>query len=170
MSEPEAVIAATRYFRQYYRPMLRRAIKYVHNIQEAEDVVSDCWIRLVQQIPKLIAMDEAARSTYIMKSVQNEAIDHIRRQKKQGHLELADEYSATANLDQIVASNEYVHELLQLLPPHERRTMQLHIQGCSTGEIAAQLRLTQSSVRVYKLRAQRRLIDYIRAIETIGNI
>ncbi len=170
MSEPEVVIATTRYFTQYYRPMLRRAMKYVHNLQEAEDVVSDCWIKLIQQVSKLIEMDEPARSTYIMKSVQNEALDHIRHQKKHGYLELADEYAAITNLDQIVASNEYVHELLRLLPPHERRTMQMHIQGFSTSEIATQCRLTQSSVRVYKLRAQRRLIDYIHAIESIENL
>ena len=67
--EEEALIDEL--FTRYRTAMLGRALQYMKHVQDAEDVVSDAWMSLLRQLPKLVVMDERARSTYILRSVQN---------------------------------------------------------------------------------------------------
>lgn len=175
MCVQEIMQAAATYFRQYYSAMLRRAQKYVGNIEDAEDIVSECWLKLMRNISKLADMSIQARSTYIMKSVQSEAVSFLRKRRRQPELFLQDGIVLTPPLcnarspDQVVESREFVHELLCFLPNREREIISMYIQGYSTAEISAHLELSDSSVRVYKHRAQQRLNDYIRAVnETVA--
>lgn len=165
----EVMQAAAACFERYYPAMLRRATKYVDCFEDAEDIVSECWIKLICIVPKLMRMDIQARSTYIMKTVQNEAIDFIRKRQRCTDSPLTEIRATTISSgsicpEQIVESHEFVRELLQFLPNQERKIISMYIQGYSTGEIAVRLKLTASSVRVYKHRAQQRLIDYVEAI------
>ncbi len=166
----EVMQAAAAYFERYYPAMLRRATKYVDCFEDAEDIVSECWIKLIRMMPKLMRMDIQARSTYIMKSVQSEAVDFLRKRRRQPVTALQDGISFTSprrNIrpDQVVESQEFIHEVMQFLPNREREIISMYIQGYSTNEISAFLKLSTSSVRVYKHRVQRRLNDYVRAIK-----
>lgn len=35
-------------FQQYYRPLCLYALHYLHDLDEAEDVVQDCFVRLLE--------------------------------------------------------------------------------------------------------------------------
>lgn len=140
--------------------------------EDAEDIVSEYWIKLICMVPKLMRMDIQARSTYIMKTAQNEAIDFIRKRHRCTDSPLTEIHATTISSgslcpEQIVESHEFDRELLWFLPNQERKIIFMYIQGYSTDEIAVRLKLAASSVRVYKHRAQQRLIDYIHAIETL---
>ena len=81
MSDKDWLSLGTLY-KQYTASMFRRAMQYVNNKEDAEDVVSEAWLSLLGHFHKLLDMEEKARSTYIMRCVQSTAIDHLRRNKK----------------------------------------------------------------------------------------
>lgn len=48
-------------FQQYYRPLCLYATHYLHDIDEAEDVVQDCFVKLISRN----IMPETSRLSYI---------------------------------------------------------------------------------------------------------
>ena len=62
-------------FQQYYRPLCLYATHYLHDVDEAEDVVQDCFVRLMQRkmLPQNI-------KSFLYTSVRNACIDLLRRQ------------------------------------------------------------------------------------------
>ena len=60
--EEEALIDEL--FTRYRTAMLGRALQYMKHVQDAEDVVSDAWMSLLRQLPKLVVMDERALHLY----------------------------------------------------------------------------------------------------------
>ena len=72
------LIAEDLYF-QYQKAMLRRTMQFVHNVYDAEDIVSGAWESLIPHLPTMMALDERALSAYIMKCVANKALDYLRK-------------------------------------------------------------------------------------------
>lgn len=35
-------------FQQYYRPLCLYALHYLHDVDEAEDIVQDCFVRMLE--------------------------------------------------------------------------------------------------------------------------
>lgn len=62
-------------FQQYYRPLCLYATHYLHDIDEAEDVVQDCFVKLISRniMPENI-------KAFLYTSVRNACIDRMRRQ------------------------------------------------------------------------------------------
>ena len=57
-------------FQQYYRPLCLYATHYLHDIDEAEDVVQDCFVKLIS---RSIMPENIKAFLYI--SVRNACID-----------------------------------------------------------------------------------------------
>lgn len=62
-------------FQQYYRPLCLYATHYLHDIDEAEDVVQDCFVKLIS---RSIMPENIKAFLYI--SVRNACIDRLRCQ------------------------------------------------------------------------------------------
>ena len=62
-------------FQQYYRPLCLYATHYLHDIDEAEDVVQDCFVKLISRS----IMPENIKA-FLYTSVRNASIDRLRRQ------------------------------------------------------------------------------------------
>lgn len=64
-------------FRYYYRPLCLYALHYLKDLETAEDVVQDCFVRLVerQQAGNMPADIKA----YLYAAVRNACIDQLRR-------------------------------------------------------------------------------------------
>lgn len=62
-------------FQQYYRPLCLYATHYLHDVDEAEDIVQDCFVRLMQRnmLPQKV-------KSFLYTSVRNACIDFLRRQ------------------------------------------------------------------------------------------
>lgn len=157
--EEEALIDEL--FTRYRTAMLGRALQYMKHVQDAEDVVSDAWMSLLRQLPKLVVMDERARSTYILRSVQNASVDALRKAgaqaRQQERLENepppapAEDDAARATL------RARFRAAFSALPPREQTIVRLRLSGKSRAEIARTLRLSPSSVHVYLFRARRHI-------------
>lgn len=169
MIDEERLRTGAMLYEHYYVAMLRRARRYLSDTYDAEDVVSSCWIRLLPRIDILTAMDEAARSSYIMTTVQNEAIDLIRKQRRQ-YVHTVD---LGENIADINASEEFdnllvchtLSSLLTMLPPQEARIVRCKLNGVSNEEISELMNIRQSTVRVYWLRGRERLQSLLQTLD-----
>lgn len=145
-------------FVQYRVAMLRRALQYVDHTHDAEDIVSEAWLSLILKLPKLFLMDEKARSSYILRCVQNTAISFLRKRQRDSRLN--EEFSNDPLQQQYrsidIEIDEGGHGLLNRLPNRERQVLELKIKGYSDADIAEVLGIASSSVRVYIHRAYKR--------------
>lgn len=169
MIDEEKLRAGALLYEQYYTAMLKRARRYLSDIFDAEDVVSNCWIRLLPRIHTLADMDEPARSSYLLTTVQNESIDHLRRQQRYlGHTVELDENMADAGAgdqyDDLMVCDA-LSSMLTMLPPQEARIVRLKLNGISNEEISSLLHISQSTVRVYWLRGRARLRLLIQTLD-----
>lgn len=161
MIDEDKLRTGTSLYEQYYAAMIRRAKRYVSDPYDAEDIVSNCWIRLLPKINILKEMDAPARASYLLTAVQNEAVDYYRK-----NLRI---HSSAIELDESIADNSSVEaydtlilcdtlsSLLEMIPPQEARIVRYKLKCLSNEEIAEQLHISQSTVRVYWLRGRTRL-------------
>lgn len=61
-------------FRNYYRPLCIYALHYLRDVAQAEDVVQDCFVRLLETGN----MPQNGRA-WLYTAVRNRCIDHLRR-------------------------------------------------------------------------------------------
>lgn len=156
-------------YEHYSAAMLRRAKRYVSNVCDAEDVVSNCWLRLIPRTQMLMEMDAQARSSYIMATVQNEAIDYYRRQRHRftTTIALGDGVvgiDAGEEYDNLIVGDTLA-SMLAMLPPHEARVIRFKLNGIDNAEISKSLHISQSTVRVYWLRGKMHLRSLIQDLE-----
>ena len=72
-------------FQQYYRPLCLYALHYLHDVDEAEDVVQDCFVRVLEREKHKSAAGTSTSSlllqnlkAFLYTSVRNACIDHLR--------------------------------------------------------------------------------------------
>lgn len=158
----------SRIFRLFGKRMQELALWITHNQHEAEDIVGECMVRFLQNEASLREIEPDKLPAYVLKSVRNAAIDHLRRQKQeQMH------FSAIAPSVDFIAANEqqamedavltklYLESYLQLLPPQERKTVELMMEGFGYADIAEQMGVKEATVRKYWLSAKRRIQKHI---------
>ena len=161
-------------YKKYHRIMVYRAIHYVSNIADAEDIVSNCWLTLLRHIDQLSKMTEQGQCAYIMRSVRNAATDFVRKRQKEKqsllvgiHYESYLDAELMKNQQEILTGEEeeYYDIFLSLLPPQERKALQLKMEGWKTVRIAETMKISETSVRVYVNRALGRIRSYISSTE-----
>lgn len=154
-------------FVQYRMAMLRRAFQYVNHTHDAEDIVSEAWLSLLLHLPKLSHMDEKARSSYILRCVQNTAISYLRKRKSSNRLNEKFSYDSPNYQDSSgdIEIEESVHGLLSCLPNRERQVLELKVKGYNDSDIGEILGIASSSVRVYIHRAYKRIQAVLNGIE-----
>ncbi len=69
-------------FQHYYRPLCLYATHYLHDVDEAEDVVQDCFVRLIERESAhentSLTLSMNAKS-FMYASVRNACVDRLRR-------------------------------------------------------------------------------------------
>ena len=152
----------TAFYLKYQKVMLRKALRYTAQMDDAEDIVSACWLSLLQRLPMLMEMKEATRYAYIMTSVRNRAIDFLRRQKSAGVL-----YGDYRNMEptdpdwkrsfERIVMRDMIERLLLLLTPGERAVTLRKLCEQPEKEICAALQMTPNAVRLHWHRVKKRL-------------
>ena len=74
-------------FRNYYRPLCIYALHYLLDVEQVEDVVQDCFVRLLE-----IGDEPQNARGWLYTAVRNRCIDQLRR--KNPLLTAADQYPA----------------------------------------------------------------------------
>ena len=156
-------------FLQYQKAMLRRAMQYVHNVHDAEDIVSGAWVSLISHLPTMMALDEKALSAYIMKCVANKALDYLKKKRHSPHeVELNDRIPAHINLaDSTVLAKDFLEEILQVLTKQQQRVLMLKLEGYDDKDIAIIMCVRHSTIRGHWSQAKKRIYHMLSSGESV---
>ena len=158
-------------FQTYYRPLCLYAVHYLHDVDEAEDTVQDCFVRLLEKTPSFSFSSQAKLKSFLYTSVRNACVDKLRRQ----HPVLQDvspsDLSGSISDDEAMERSFSEAELwtaIEQLPDRCREIFLMSKRdGLTYREIAEELSLSEKTVehQVSKalklLRSQRADIYYV---------
>lgn len=128
---------------------------YLHDINQAEDIVSDAFVRVIIKKPKL--KDENHFKTYIYTIAKNLAVDYIR--KKRREVSFCENYQGTI-IDEIVVTQEKTElcEAISKLKDEYRLIIYLkYYDNFSTDEIAKIVKKNKKYVYNVVERAKKQL-------------
>lgn len=163
ISESGLSAIAESFFKRYTPLMLRKAQACFNIPQDAEDIVSCCWLKLLPHLKVLNDMDERRRIAYILTCVQNESTDFIRRQirERQHLVKLAHDLQQPvhADISSSISLKSELDDVLSVCTGQEYSVLCGKRIGLSDKEIAARMHVSKSTVRVYWHRARKRIRD-----------
>jgi RNA polymerase sigma-70 factor (ECF subfamily) len=147
--------------RDYSGLLYRVALSLLHNQAEAEDVVQDVFVRVLQRQPDLAAIVDLR--PWLVRIAWNLALDRRRRARPRQMDESFAEALVSADLpaDEALAEAGRIRQVLaaiERLPGKEREALLLSaMDELTSAEIAAVLGRSESSVRSLLFRARAHL-------------
>lgn len=147
------------------------ARSFFKSAADADDIVSDSCVRLIQHVDVLKGLSEWELKSYIVSTVRHMGIDHYRKQHRLQELfvpssEALETLSAdTPEPDQKILLEEELSRVLRAI-----RTLQPNVQcimrmkfSCemTDREIAEEMGLSVNSIAKYISRARKRLIEIL---------
>ncbi|ANI87869.1 RNA polymerase [Arachidicoccus ginsenosidimutans] len=153
-------------YKTFYGYVMGVVVRYVNKINDAEELVNDCFIKIFKYIEAFesrgSSQDEYYKSFkgWIAKIASRTAIDQLRKDKKNFVTDALDktEYRITPVQ---VSHNIDIKDILRLLdklPQAHRLVFNLYeIEGFSHDEISKILKIPASSSRVFLTRAKNKL-------------
>lgn len=148
----------------------------LRNKMDADDVTQEVMIRIWKNID---TFNTLAAKTWIMKTTNNLCIDYLRRRsiaiKRENEIDevFEDTFSTNSNSDNPYIATHIkmmvseVKETIKRLPDNLRSVFVLYeIEGMKYKEISKILDLPLNSVRVYLLRARKKMQEELKVYET----
>ncbi|MCF6332712.1 MAG: RNA polymerase sigma-70 factor [Draconibacterium sp.] len=147
-------------FRKYYKALCAQAAAYINDIDLAQSLVQDCFIKLWENrgdagnIKKLPA--------YLSFSVRNKCIDHLRKTKSIENLnENSELKSQDSSSEYYLLSREFEERLvvvLSSLPERSRMAFEYsRFENLTYSEIAEKMNITVKAVEALISRALKKL-------------
>ena len=142
--------------------ILRLALSYLHNIEDAEDILQETMIKFVTVRP--VFESEAHRKAWLMRVASNLAKNRIDYNRVRDTLELNEEIAGEVQED-LDKGDEYkaIWDAVRSLPVHQREAIHLFYQeGYSTAEIAQITERREATVRSDLKRARDKLREMLK--------
>ena len=152
-------------FQQFVRPMYNVAFRILGNQYDAEDVVQDSFVKVFRKINSL--NDTKAFASWLKQIVVNEAISHIRKQKKMKFApETVDVIPDVEEPDSdIELPMEQIMKAVMELPQGARVVFTLRaIEGYRFNEIARISGQTENNCKVQYHRAKKLLNSKLKSM------
>ena len=147
----------------YYNELVLWADSILNNMDEAEDLVQDFFVRLWEKKLNENLKEEGLRS-YLYVSVRNMAVRRLKEQKRM--TPLSDVIEAERNWeDTDFSREEIVNRVLQeldKLPPRSREVLEcVHLKNMKYAEAAAYLGLSVATVKTLLVRSLKTLRESV---------
>ena len=153
-------------YNEYKLLMLYTAHKYIADINICEDVVQDSIESLIKKVGTLMGLKTCVLVAYIVTTVRNTAINHLRRQNTASkYIENIEDsrdikiLSFSESVENIVINEEFKEDfkrIFMLLDERDRQVMECkYILGYTDEETAKLLGCKADSVRMMLTRARR---------------
>ena len=142
--------------------ILRLALSYLHNKEDAEDILQETLIKFVTVRPNFES--EAHRKAWLMRVASNLAKNRIDYNKVRDTMELNEEIAGEVQED-LDSGEEYkaIWDAVRSLPVHQREAIHLFYQeGYSTAEIAEITGRREATVRSDLKRARDKLKELLK--------
>ena len=142
--------------------ILRLALSYLHNIEDAEDILQETMIKFVTVRP--VFESEAHRKAWLMRVASNLAKNRIDYNRVRDTMELNEEIVGEVQED-LDKGDEYkaIWDAVRALPVNQREAIHLFYQeGYSTAEIALIMGRREATVRSDLKRARDKLRELLK--------
>lgn len=140
-------------FQRFYQSSCSFVNNYVNNSAAAKDIVQNTFINLWNK--RGIYSDIVYFKAYLYKSLRNNAVQYLQRQKPQTELDRSLRNDSDDVLHNIVV--EEVHreiiQAIERLPQQRRRIVEMTLAGLSQDEIADQMNISTNTVKTQKRKA-----------------
>ncbi|SFR66251.1 RNA polymerase sigma factor [[Clostridium] aminophilum] len=155
---------AERYMDRYGNSILRMAYSYLHNMADAEDILQETLIRVIDADPEFEG--ENHEKAYLLRTAANLAKNRIEYNKRRESDELNEELAAESREDLT-----FLWEAVKKLQTKSAEVLHLFYQeGYQTAEIAQILGRKESTVRSDLRRARERLKTVLKEEYDFGEI
>ena len=148
-------------FMPFHRLLYRVAFHLTGNVQDAEDLLQDTYLKLWQKRNDL--RDEAVTQAYLVTLMRNLLRDQQRLKRIDSSAELKDELSPPDERSvegQIAANDEArtMESLISQLPERDERIIRMHlVEERSYEEIEQDTGLSQGNIRIIVMRTKQKL-------------
>jgi RNA polymerase sigma-70 factor (ECF subfamily) len=140
------------------------AFRYAKNVEDAEDILQDTFIKAYQGLDKFKLGEDTSFSAWLYRISINSSIDLLRKNRKMrdkyfdndnfDNLSSNDDRHNPENSEQIREAREKIDKVLDTLTARQRMIFILrHYQHLSTSEIAEYMSCSQGSVKKQLFRA-----------------
>lgn len=150
-------------YETYSGKMMSVCLRYCKDRETARDLLHDGFLKVYSHIDGFES--KGSFEGWIRRIMVNTALEHIRKQNEEGHsLDIEEAYALT-NGDYGILEKLQADELIKLiqkLPDTYRTVFNLFVvEGYSHREISEEMRITESSSRVYLTRAKQSLQEML---------
>ena len=148
-------------FMPFHRLLYRVAFHLTGNVQDAEDLLQDTYLKLWQKRNDL--RDEAVTQAYLVTLMRNLLRDQQRLKRIDSSAELKDELSPPdeRSLEGQIAANDEAQKmesLISQLPKRDERIIRMHlVEDRSYEEIEQDTGLSQGNIRIIVMRTKQKL-------------
>ena len=129
------------------------AFRYVQNQEIAEDVVADCFEKLLQmpleKRKQKFIEEEINLKALLIVMVKNKSLDHLKTTKNRNRIidGIKNIWNKTSkNSAKEVFANENFEAMLGCLPGKEQKILKMYIEGFKHEEISNQLQLSEKTI------------------------
>jgi RNA polymerase sigma-70 factor (ECF subfamily) len=163
------VMALEELIYRYDKMVLRLAMKYTGDSDDAKDIYQEVFIRVYKNLSRFQFKSEF--STWLFRITSNVCISFKRKYNKQNHLSLNDEDNSgyissipdeeALSPDSVVLNSENgdkINEALNNLSPNQKMSFLLkHYEGYKIREIAEMMNCKEGTIKKYLFEAVRKL-------------
>jgi RNA polymerase sigma factor (sigma-70 family) len=164
----EAALSAL--YRRYVGPIYRFVLAQVRDAEDAEDLTSETFARMVRGVAGF--RGDAAFRNWLYQIARNAVRNH--RRASHYRLSLPLPLSAVAAADEVddgasALAETTVVDLLAALPPRYRRVLELRfLEACSIEETASRMGITVGNAKVLQHRALQKAATVAEAVPLPG--
>lgn len=164
---PDGQELITELYQRYCRLMFSTAGKYTDDIQEAEEIVQDSLVKLVEHADALAKLERCVLPAMVVIIVRNTAINHVKHLNvvQRHRADMPEEGEAACDgpsLDEMMVRQEQLSALRrvwpQLSPDDQTLLTGRYILGLEDQELARLVGCKPGSVRMKLTRARRRAL------------
>lgn len=155
-------------FRKYYKALCAQAVSYVSDLDLAQSLVQECFIKLWEKRANTHQIEKL--STYLVAMVRNRCIDYLRKTRKKEQLQTVTEtVGVESNSETNLISHEFEEKLILALAAMPERTRVAfeysRFENLTYNEIAKRMNISGKAVEALISRAliilRRDLKDYL---------
>ena len=155
-------------FAEYRQMMFKIAMGILHNKSDAEDVVQEAFLWIINNLDKIMQIPCCERGSYFASIIEHRAIDLCR--KRQNHpmddIDVQVDLISNENIEEAVLSSLTVEEIKRALNELSKRDSEilyyLLFMDYAPKEIAKALGISGKNISMYITRARKRLIKVLK--------
>lgn len=148
----------------YFSALKSLAVYYVKDEHEAEDLVQEVFVTLLESTHRFESVDEVKYFLYNI--LKNKCISQYRKQKVRDRYRQEMQEAEEPREDfweKVLEEDVYANLMaaIEMLPPQCRLVMQLSLEGLKIAEIAARLHISEDTVKEHKQNGKRKLVKML---------